>query len=92
MLRANLLDIPVRLEELRRSPDLPRSGVLPTRLPLYRPPVRPSAGQEKPIEPGGKGILSTDGQPWRVSAVRTDEYQLRTYMTRIVQNQIHMGQ
>ena len=38
MLALTLLDISVRLDELRRPPDLPRPGVLATRLPLYRPP------------------------------------------------------
>ena len=38
MLALTLLDISVRLDELRRPPDLPRPGVPATRLPLYRPP------------------------------------------------------
>ena len=78
MLALTLLDISVRLDELRRPPDLPRPGVLATRLPLYRPPVQPAAGQEKPIEPRAEAVLSADGHPCRAHAVGADEDKLRT--------------
>ena len=53
-----LLDISVGLENLRGSPYLPCLGIEPIRPPLQRPPIGPTAGHQKPLEPGGERVLA----------------------------------